>query len=155
MRIIDKHQDHPFETVAYTRAVNFFRHRLQLVLRIALIAMFGLALVPTLSRAMNPSAGTGPWSEICSAAGERLIAPTDTAPAGSGDAPASPGAAHMAHCPLCAQFSSAMGLPPSDPAPLPLFDGADHLPALCTQSLRPLFAWAPVQARAPPLLCAS
>lgn len=125
---------------------------MQLLLRIALIAMLGLALVPTLSRAMNPSTGTGPWSEICSTVGARFLAPADTAAGAPADAPLSSSAAHMEHCPLCAQFSPVMGLPPADPATLPAPAGADHLPALYTQSPRPLFAWAAVQARAPPLL---
>ncbi len=131
--------------------MNFFRHRLQLVLRIALIAMLGLALVPTLSRAMNPSTGTGPWLEICSTAGARFVAAASAA-TGAPDVPTQSAAAHMEHCPLCAQFSALLGLPPADPATLALPDGADHLPALYLQSPRPLFAWAPVQARAPPLL---
>lgn len=118
--------------------------------------MLGLALLPTLSRAMNPTTGTGPWSEICSTAGARWLdtaAPRNVADATG--APATPDTtrtAHMEHCPLCAQFSPVLGLPPSEPAAMPVADGADHLPALYTQAPRPLFAWAPVQARAPPLL---
>lgn len=132
--------------------MKFFRHHLPLVLRLALIAMLGLALVPTLSRAMNPSTGVGPWSEICSTVGARFLAPADSGPGGSTEAPASSGSAHMEHCPLCAQFTTDIDLPPSPAATVPAPDGADHLPALFTQAPRPLFAWAAVQARAPPLL---
>jgi hypothetical protein len=141
--------------VTYTRVVNFFRLRLRWLLRIALIATLGLALVPTVSRLMIPSTGSGPWSEICSTAGARWLAqatiPSD-APESVPSAPGDARSAHMEHCPLCSNVTPALGMPPSAPAVTSLAEGADHLPALFSQAPRPLYAWAPIQARAPPLL---
>jgi len=135
--------------------VNFFRHRFRWLLRIALIATLGLALVPTLSRLMIPSVGSGPWSEICSTAGARWLAQAVTPSVSSESAPVAPDpsrSAHMEHCPLCSHFAATLGLPPSRAALVPLADGADHLPALYSQAPQPLYAWAPIQARAPPVL---
>lgn len=135
--------------------MNFFRRRLLFVLRLAVIAIFGLALAPTLTRLLIPASGSGPWSEICSSAGARWLASAGLSSADPTQAPVAPGKArmaHMEHCPLCAQFSTDIGLPPSQAATLQALDGADHLPALTTQAPRPRFAWAAVQARAPPRL---
>lgn len=135
--------------------MNFFRHRLQLLLRLALIASLGLALAPTLSRMMVPDTGSGPWSEICSTAGARWLTTAAPVSADPAQAPVAPGKArmaHMEHCPLCAQFSPVLGPPPSQAAAVQVPDGAHHLPALYTQAPRRLYAWAAVQARAPPLL---
>lgn len=142
------------ERIAYTPAVNFFRHRLRWLLRIALIAALGLALVPTLSRLMIPATGSGPWSEICSTAGARWLAQASTPSDTPDSAPASgqSRSAHMEHCPLCAHVNPVLGPPPVQLALVPLAEGADHLPALYSQAPRPLYAWAPVQARAPPVL---
>ncbi|OYT98595.1 MAG: hypothetical protein CFE40_11725 [Burkholderiales bacterium PBB1] len=135
--------------------MNFFRHRLCWLLRIALIAMLGLALVPTLSRLMTPSVGSGPWSEICSTAGARWLAQTAAPSDAPESAPTPLGqtrSAHMDHCPLCSLGATVLGLPPAPTTKLPLAAGADHLPALYSQAPRPLYAWAAVQARAPPTL---
>ncbi|MDO9313633.1 MAG: DUF2946 domain-containing protein [Burkholderiaceae bacterium] len=135
--------------------MNFFRPRLQLVLCIALIAMLGLALVPTLSRLMIPSTGSGPWSEICSTVGARWLAsatPSTTDPTQTPVAPGKARVAHMEHCPLCSHLSPVPDLLPSDAAVVLLAACADYLPALYTQAPRTLYAWAAVQARAPPLL---
>ena len=59
--------------------------------------------------------------------------------------------AHMEHCPLCAQFSPVLGPPPSQAAAVQVPDGAHYLPVLYTQAPHTLYAWAPAQARAPPL----
>ncbi|MBX9716501.1 MAG: DUF2946 domain-containing protein [Burkholderiaceae bacterium] len=135
--------------------MNFFRHRVRWLLHIALIAMVGLALVPTLSRLMIPSVGSGPWSEICSTAGARWLAQVVTPSDAPQSVPSVPGdtrSAHMEHCPLCSHVTPVLGMPPVTPAVVTLAKGADHLPALFSQAPRPLYAWASIQARAPPLL---
>lgn len=124
----------------YTSApMQALRRRLQRVTWIALVAMLGLALAPTLSRAFAATAGFDPWAELCSTVGSK------TAGGEPRDAVAMPD-----HCPLCSHLAEAPMLPTPDVAALPSPDGADYLPALFAHSPRPLFAWAAAQARAPP-----
>lgn len=120
------------------------RRRLQRVTWIALLAMLGLALAPTLSRAFAATAGFDPWAELCSTVGSKA-AGGENGDAGKRDAVAMPD-----HCPLCSHVAEAPMLPAPDVAELPALDGADYLPALYAHSPRPLFAWAAAQARAPP-----
>ena len=121
--------------------------------------MWGLALVPTVSHALAAFDGTrNAWAEVCSSVGGlRVLGEASSAPDGAlrlggVDAPAG-GAGVMAsldHCPLCSPAGGQTPLPAGGAAlPLPV-DGADFLPALFDAVPRPLFAWAAVQARAPP-----
>jgi len=117
------------------------RRRLQRVTWIALLAMLGLALAPTLSRAFAGPGGFDPWAELCSSVGKQT---------GGGSEESRAGVAMPDHCPLCGHLADAPMLPTADASGLPSPDGADHVPALFTHSPRPLFAWAAAQARAPP-----
>lgn len=120
------------------------RRRLHRVTWIALVAMLGLALAPTLSRAFADSTGFDPWAELCSSVGKKAIG-SGGGEAGKGDAVAMPD-----HCPLCSHLAEAPLLPAPDATAMPSPDGADFVPALFAHSPRPLFAWAAAQARAPP-----
>ena len=100
---------------------------------LALVAMIGLALVPTLSHALATRlVNAQPWSELCSidAAGD----------AGS----------LLAHCPLCAQSGNAPALPgtPRD-ACLPA-QAPDMVAQRASASAGMGSAWVAPPSRAPP-----
>jgi len=121
---------------------RFFRQATWL----AIFAMLGLALAPTVSHALAASGPGNPWAEICSVAGGKVVVADATgseAEAGS----------HLGHCPLCGQLGSAPALPMAESSGSFAVDGADFLPALFAQSPSPLFAWAAAQPRAPPASC--
>jgi hypothetical protein len=126
--------------------VQDLRRHLRQITFIALFAMFGLALAPTVSHALASSGPGNPWAEICSAASGQL----PVSGSNEGGPASAAGGAHLDHCPLCCQLGAAPVLPSADPAELPLLDRGDFVPALFAQSPRPLFAWAAPQSRAPP-----
>ena len=113
---------------------------------LAIFAMLGLALAPTVSHALAASGPGNPWAEICSVAGGTLV----VADAAGTQAEAG---AHLGHCPLCGHLGDAPALPVAESAGALVVDGADFLPALFAQSPSPLFAWAAAQPRAPPASC--
>lgn len=102
------------------------------------------ALLPSLSHAFA-SQQPGGFGGICSATGARYL-PTQT---GSDDGKSSSNGMGMS-CPYCAIHHGAPSLPPSAvvwaPSPALQFER----PFLFLQAPRPLFAWAPALARAPP-----
>ena len=110
---------------------------------LAIFAMLGLALAPTVSHALDASGPGNPWAEICSVAGGQVMA--DEAAGARGDA-----GAHLGHCPLCGHLGTAPALPASPSTIVALLDGADYLPAAFAELPRPRFAWAAAQPRAPP-----
>lgn len=68
--------------------------------------MLALALVPSVSRALDAGGPASPWSQICSTPG-------------NDGAPALPGSlAHAEHCPLCGHGAGPLGLPPATVAVL-------------------------------------
>jgi hypothetical protein len=108
---------------------------------LALVAMLGLALAPSVSHALSAQQSPHPWTEICSSSSS-----------GSGKQPGSGGAAmHLEHCALCCVATSAMGMPPAPIAVLPAPAGANYVATLFLAAAHSLFAWSPPQARAPPL----
>jgi hypothetical protein len=71
---------------------------------IALLAIWALALLPTLSQALASATGERAWAEVCTAQGTRWVALDDAAP--------EPGPASvLEHCPFCGG-TPALGLPP-------------------------------------------
>ena len=71
---------------------------------IALVAIWALALLPTLSQALASATGERAWAEVCTAQGTRWVALDDAAP--------EPGPAGvLEHCPFCG-VTPALGLPP-------------------------------------------
>jgi hypothetical protein len=113
---------------------------------IAMLAILGLVIAPTISRAM--AAGGDPaWAEVCTPQGLRVV----TAGGSPGDSPR-PQAVGMQldHCPLCGVGAD---------SPLPqgrrvhdLEHGPrDAVPVPCPRAPRPPFACAAGQPRAPPL----
>ena len=131
--------------------LNRLRHQLRRLSWVAFVALFGLALAPTISHALAHSQGQSAFTEICTPQGmKRLLLDDRGAPVS--DAEPATAISHLDHCPLCGLGAQAPALPPAQP--LPLLD--DHglsqaLPSLFLQAPRPLFAWASAQPRAPPL----
>lgn len=127
--------------------LNLIRHRLQRLSWIAALAIFGLAVVPTLSRALaHADAVAMAVAEVCTMEGMTTSAPGETG------VPAAQGG-HGEHCPLCSLSGGVAGLLPAQ-APVwrvPVLPQA-ALPPLFFQAQRPLFAWASVQPRGPPIL---
>jgi hypothetical protein len=128
--------------------MTMLRTRLRHLAWIALAAMLGLALVPTLSHALARSRQLAdPSAEICTPAG----APALPGNGAARDAPAA--LAHaLVHCPLCVLAASALGAPPAATAQAPL--AGEGRPALLAQPARVAhgLAWLQPQPRAPPAL---
>jgi hypothetical protein len=131
--------------LCYIPGMHVFRRQLQRLAWIALVAVFGLALAPTLSHALHANDRANPFAEICSAAGAK---PAQAPP---GDMLSTPGQ-HLAHCPLCAQAGGAPGMPSARTAFAP--------PGTISAALPPAGAWAvpatrsltPALPRGPPVL---
>lgn len=131
--------------------LNRLRHQLRQLSWIAFVAIFGLALAPTISHALAHGQGDSAYTEICTPQGmKRLLLDASGAPA-SDPAPAT-AASHLDHCPLCGLGGQTPALPPAQPLLQPGDLGLSQaLPTLFLQAPRPLFAWAAAQPRAPPL----
>jgi hypothetical protein len=121
--------------------VSSLRQRLRLFTWVALVAMFGLALAPSVSHALSARQASNAFTEICSSPRSGF---------GSGE-PAGSAALHLEHCALCCVASAALGMPP---APVALV----RVPECVARAIVPVrevaparFAWLPPQARAPPL----
>ncbi|MDZ7813785.1 MAG: DUF2946 family protein [Ideonella sp.] len=123
------------------------RHHLRRCSWIALLAVFGLALAPTISHAVAHANGATPWTEICTPQGIKLVSLTgEELPA---DATLSPHS--LEHCALCG-LAASPAAPPAASAGPALHQGLSQaVPELFLQAPRPLFAWASAQPRAPPL----
>jgi hypothetical protein len=128
--------------------VQTIRHHLQRWAFIAIFAVVGMALAPTLSQAVMAASGVQ-WTEICSATGSRWVQldssaePTTGGPAAMVD---------MSKCPACCHLGHSAGLPPAPLALPALIGGAHAVPVLFLHAPRPLFAWAAAQPRGPPTL---
>ncbi len=113
---------------------------------IACLAILFAALAPSVSHAMAASRGDA-WTEICSAAGIKLIKASD----GQGDPAETPTASsHLEHCPFCATHPSTVSLLPASGWSMPLLNGRDTHPSLFFQAPSPLAIWTLAQSRAPP-----
>jgi hypothetical protein len=114
---------------------------------IACFAMLFAALAPSVSHAMSAARGDT-WTEVCSAAGIKLVKAID-AQADTADADQAP--VHLEHCPFCATHPASVALLPGSAWSVPLIAGRDTYPPLFFQSPRRLAAWTPAQSRAPPV----
>lgn len=114
---------------AMDAARRFFRQAAAL----ALVAMLGLALAPTVSHALAAQlASAQPWSELCSA---------------DGDAGA---AARLAHCPLCVQPGHTPALPAAPLALAPLPVAPQGVPPAASAGVLSSFTRVLPPSRAPP-----
>jgi Protein of unknown function (DUF2946) len=128
--------------------LSALRHRLHRLSWIALLAIFGLAMVPTISHALARVTGTSAWTEVCTPQGTQLVALDET---GSGPVTPAAGGSHLDHCPLCGLGGSPVAPPPVAAPVTFLIDLGNATPTLFLRAPRPLFAWAAAQPRAPPL----
>jgi hypothetical protein len=126
--------------------VHSLRHHRHVLAWIAFLAIFALALAPTVSRWLAAAQGGSAWAEICTQQGPKQSA------AGEGEQtrPAQGVAVHLDHCALCGLAGQAMAPSPIGAAAAVVKPLADQ-PTLFLQAPRPLFAWAAAQARAPPV----
>lgn len=127
------------------------RHPLRQLSWIALLAIFGLSLAPTISHALAAASGQSAYTEICTPQGTRLVALDEGAALKPPTTPLTPSLGHLDHCPLCGLAGHAPALAPTLLVWLPDGGLSHAVPHLFLQAPRPLFAWAPSQARAPPL----
>ena len=112
------------------------RQRLRLFTWIALFAMLGLAIAPSVSHALSAQQASNSWTEICSTPN-------------SGEQPRG-AAMQLEHCAMCGVVAQAIGMPPAPVAVRPVPEGAAYVAVLFLEASHPLFAWRPPQARAPP-----
>ena len=113
---------------------------------LALVAMLGFALLPTVSRAMAFGLGGG-WTEVCTPQGMRWVSIEADR---SGDSLPAPAASDA--CALCSLASDgAAPLPAAMPALVLPLHRADP-PALFLQAAVTLHAWRSAQPRGPPAL---
>lgn len=132
--------------------MKFCRRRLCSFTWIALFAVIGLALAPTVSHALargGAAGGVNPWAELCSAATSQPAAAAVAAHATT-EVPPQALATPFDHCPLCGHAGCAAVLPTAPPASFHAAGCARFVPASFSQSRRPQFAWAVAQPRGPP-----
>lgn len=111
-----------------------------------MLALLLLAsLAPGVARALAFSRGDiTPWAAVCSSVQGKVQVGNPAGPAGM--------ATHLLeHCPLCALHSDSLAPPPATSAVLPALRLGHAVPQLFLQAPHTLPAWAPAQARAPPL----
>lgn len=133
----------------YSAAVGNLRRHRGWFSRFALVALLGLALLPTLSRALAANDASGPWAELCSIGGAKRVA---AAADGSGSLPA-PGEAamHLEHCPFCSLGNHLVALPSGHAVTaLPTLAAGTFRPPLYAHAPHTLHAWAAAQPRGPP-----
>ena len=119
---------------------------------IALVAMWALAVVPTLSHALGFARGQqATLAEICTPQGTRIIdADGRTVPAS--DVGGVMGA-HLDHCPFCALQAGAAALPSTPQLAALRTELSQAQPTLYLHAPHTLHAWRTAQSRAPPASC--
>ncbi|MFO1341053.1 MAG: DUF2946 domain-containing protein [Burkholderiaceae bacterium] len=113
---------------------------------VAFVAIFALAIVPTVSRLLATAQGGSAWAEICTPQGMKPLAQQ----AGADEpAPGPQASLHGDHCALCGLSATPFAPPPAATPVLAAAPGR-VLPPLFGAAPRPLFAWAAAQPRGPP-----
>src|SRR5690349_52564 len=97
---------------------------------VAFVAIFALALLPTVSRLLAHAAGGSAWAEICTPQGLKLAAY-------NGEKPLPAAGAHIDHCPMCGLAGSTLAPPPATAATIAVA-AARTLPPLFDAAPRPL-----------------
>lgn len=116
---------------------------------LAIVAMLGAALLPTLAHAVMAVKGDTQWVEVCSASGSRWVLVTDADLASGQDQSLS---MDMAHCPLCCHQNHMPTVPTPQATPVVFALGTHVVPRLWLLAPTPLFAWASRLSRGPPLV---
>jgi hypothetical protein len=122
---------------------------------IASLAILLAALAPSVSKWVLASRmGSAVNAEWCAPSKLGLAGPAGKVLASAvsqGDSKGSlPGAHAHEDCPLCLVHAHGMGLPPRHEPWMAVITGAQPVPRLFLHAPRPLFAWSPLSARAPP-----
>lgn len=122
---------------------------------LALVVVAFAALAPALANAFaTNNMGPATWIELCSGQGTKRIAVD-----GAGNPTAEPSlsdvgqqtATHLGeHCPFCHIEHVSASLPPAISPAVPQSLAHQVFPALFYAASRPMHAWAPALARAPP-----
>ena len=133
----------PRRSRCYTAGVQTLRRIFRQAGWLAIVAMLGLALAPTVSHALKASGPGNPWAELCSVSGGKPGAADRSGPA-------TETGTHLGHCPLCGQAGQAPALPCTEPAWAGMVDAGEVLSAGDGPSLQPAHVWPAAQARAPP-----
>lgn len=132
----------------------------RLIASLALAVVAFAALAPALANAFGVN-NMGPmaWIELCSGQGTKRIAvdaagdPVVSVAAVDGADSSRQTAAHMGeHCPFCNIEHTPAALPLALPPTVPQTQAHQAFPALFYAAKRPMHAWAPALARAPPAL---
>ena len=120
----------------------------RLVALVAALALLLAALLPALSSArMAVRTAQSPWLVICS-----VHNPLSSAASRTASDPDSSSGAQTVRCPMClAQTPVAMPTPTAS-AWLTVSALSQAVPALFLSAPRPLFSWAPVRSRGPPVI---
>lgn len=115
---------------------------------IAALAVLAMALAPAISQWLLVQRNAGlAWVAVCSNTGTRWVAVGQA----THDHPTDQGGLHaQSHCPACFLQAHDMGLPPVAVTVLTLTSEPQALPWLFLHAPRPLAAWSPALARAPP-----
>ncbi len=121
---------------------------------VALLAIFGLALAPTISHALAAAQGQqSSLAQICTPQGTKtLVVAADgsvellESQSGSDEGFANP----LEHCPLCGLAAAAPPLPATEPVLVLPLTQSTAVPRLFLLAPRPLFTWSAAQPRAPP-----
>jgi Protein of unknown function (DUF2946) len=127
--------------------MNAMRRRLHAVTWFALVAMWALALAPSVSHALARAQGeAGRWAEVCTPQGLQRVTLGDEGPA----TPATEGA-YLAHCAFCG-LGGADGavLPTAAPAGAPDATAGSLMPVAPQALPCTLADWSSPPARAPP-----
>lgn len=124
---------------------------------LALAVVTFAALAPALANALGlNNMGPMAWIELCSGQGMKRIAVDaagDPIPAVDGADKNQQNATQMGeHCPFCHIEHAAAALPSALPLGVPQTLTHQAFPGLFYAAKRPLHAWAPARARAPPIL---
>lgn len=131
------------------------RRRLPRFAFIAFLAVFALALLPTVSHALTHwriAGAAGGWAEVCTVQGPKRVAIDaagqlmDTVVADE----AALSAVHLQHCPLCVLHSDGPPPLPVAAVALPLLLAGNDPPAAFLHAPRTLHAWRSAQPRGPP-----
>lgn len=115
---------------------------------LAMIVVTLAALAPAITNALGHTPVAN-WVELCSAQGTKRIAVNA---AGEPISPAEQVMQHSEHCPFCHIEHTPAALPPAIAPAVPQTQAHQAFPALFYAAKRPLHAWAPALARAPPAL---
>jgi hypothetical protein len=121
------------------------RHRITWIAALAVLAM---ALAPAISQWLLVQRNAGlAWVAVCSTTGTRWVAVGEA----THDQPGDQGGLHaQSHCPACFLTSHDQAPPPAALTVVRLPAEPDGLPFLFLHAPRPLAAWSPALARAPP-----